>query len=35
MPSREPQTLAPFNHLLEVGSRLVNLNLQAVRTFGS
>ena len=34
MPSREPQTLALSNYLLEVGSRLVKLYLQAVRTFG-
>ena len=34
MPSRESQTLAPFNYLLEVGSRLVKLNLQVVCTFG-
>ena len=34
MPSREPPTLALFNHLLEVGRRLVKLYLQAVRTFG-
>ena len=34
MLSREPQTLALFNYLLEVGSRLVKLNLQVVRTLG-
>ena len=34
MPSREPQTLALSNYLLEVGSHLVKLNLQEVRTFG-
>ena len=34
MPSREPQTLALLSYLLEVGSRLVKLHLQAVHTFG-
>ena len=35
MPSRESQTLALSNYLLEVASRLVKLNLQVVRTFGT
>ena len=34
MPSRESRTLALFNYLLKVGSRLVKLYLQVVRTFG-
>ena len=35
MLSREPQTPALSNYLLEVGGRLVKLNLQVVRTFGA
>ena len=33
MLSRESRILTFFNHLLEVGSRLVKLYLQAVRAF--